>query len=199
MSTPRYQVKSSSRRKLGRRKIAMQKIEKETNLLVTFSKRRSGVFKKASELCTLTGAEDGVVVFSPNNISGGDQWREGRNLAWIRQYELDHLARLEAEIAVEKARDEKLLRMRENMIPSGMEGLSYEQLNWLRGVVTTFGNDMESLMKNMTGGMPVATRPAPNIGTDHLYEVGSSSMIPYDQSSRPNGSGSNHNDDGGGL
>jgi len=32
---------------------------------VTFSKRRSGLFKKASELCTLCGADVALVVFSP--------------------------------------------------------------------------------------------------------------------------------------
>ncbi|KAJ7946209.1 Agamous-like MADS-box protein [Quillaja saponaria] len=51
----------------GRRKIKMEKMKKESNLQVTFSKRRSGLFKKASELSTLCGAEVGVVVFSPGN------------------------------------------------------------------------------------------------------------------------------------
>ncbi|KEH43978.1 putative transcription factor MADS-type1 family [Medicago truncatula] len=37
----------------------------ESNLQVTFSKRRSGLFKKASELCTICGADVALVVFSP--------------------------------------------------------------------------------------------------------------------------------------
>ncbi|XP_051120965.1 agamous-like MADS-box protein AGL29 [Andrographis paniculata] len=219
MSTPRDQAESSSRRKLGRRKIPMQKIENESNLIVTFSKRKSGVFKKASELGTLTGAEAGIVVFSPGgkahsfgnpsinsisnkflapeNISGGDQWREGQDMAWIRQYELNHLARLEVEIAAEKARGEQQAKMRENMIPLGMEGLSYEQLNWLRGAVTTFGSGVKSWVKNMTSGMPVGTRPVPNVGMYHPSGVGSTSMTPYDQSSSPSGSGRNNNGNGG--
>lgn len=49
----------------GRQKIQMMKMEKESNLMVTFSKRRSGLFKKASELCILCGAEIAIVVFSP--------------------------------------------------------------------------------------------------------------------------------------
>uniref|UniRef100_A0A7N0UDR5 MADS-box domain-containing protein n=1 Tax=Kalanchoe fedtschenkoi TaxID=63787 RepID=A0A7N0UDR5_KALFE len=49
----------------GRRKIRMAKMEKESNLLVTFSKRRSGLFKKASELCTLCGVQIAIIVFSP--------------------------------------------------------------------------------------------------------------------------------------
>ena len=33
---------------------------------MTFSKRRSGLFKKGSELCTLCGADAALVVFSPS-------------------------------------------------------------------------------------------------------------------------------------
>ncbi|XVE59987.1 hypothetical protein DITRI_Ditri05aG0090500 [Diplodiscus trichospermus] len=49
----------------GRQKIVMKKIAKKNNLQVTFSKRRAGVFKKASELCTLCGADVAIIVFSP--------------------------------------------------------------------------------------------------------------------------------------
>ncbi|XP_019169980.1 PREDICTED: agamous-like MADS-box protein AGL62 [Ipomoea nil] len=49
----------------GRQKIEMTRMSKESNLLVTFSKRRSGLFKKASELSTLCGVEIAIIVFSP--------------------------------------------------------------------------------------------------------------------------------------
>lgn len=49
----------------GRQKIEMMKMKNESNLQVTFSKRRSGLFKKVSELCTLCGAEIAIIVFSP--------------------------------------------------------------------------------------------------------------------------------------
>lgn len=49
----------------GRRKIEITKIEKKSHLQVTFSKRRAGLFKKASELCTLCGVEVAIIVFSP--------------------------------------------------------------------------------------------------------------------------------------
>ncbi|KAL3515392.1 hypothetical protein ACH5RR_022294 [Cinchona calisaya] len=49
----------------GRQKLPIAKMEKKSNLQVTFSRRRNGLFKKASELCTLTGAEVALVVFSP--------------------------------------------------------------------------------------------------------------------------------------
>ncbi|CAN0907765.1 Agamous-like MADS-box protein AGL62 [Linum grandiflorum] len=45
----------------------MVRIANDSNRMVTFSKRRSGVFKKASELSTLCDAEVGIVVFSPGN------------------------------------------------------------------------------------------------------------------------------------
>ncbi|XP_034217574.1 agamous-like MADS-box protein AGL29 [Prunus dulcis] len=54
------------RKTKGRQKIEMKRIENQDDRLVTFSKRRSGVYKKASELATLCGAEVGVVVFSPS-------------------------------------------------------------------------------------------------------------------------------------
>ncbi|XP_071705956.1 agamous-like MADS-box protein AGL61 [Rutidosis leptorrhynchoides] len=50
---------------LGRQKIKIAKIQTKNHLQVTFSKRRSGLFKKASELCTLCGVEIAIVVFSP--------------------------------------------------------------------------------------------------------------------------------------
>ncbi|KAL3522361.1 hypothetical protein ACH5RR_015195 [Cinchona calisaya] len=49
----------------GRRKIEIKKIEKKSNLQVTFSKRRKGLFKKAAELSVLSGADVGVIVQSP--------------------------------------------------------------------------------------------------------------------------------------
>ncbi|XP_047331949.1 agamous-like MADS-box protein AGL62 [Impatiens glandulifera] len=49
----------------GRQKITMAKMQNESNLQVTFSKRRIGLFKKSSELTTLCGAEMLLIVFSP--------------------------------------------------------------------------------------------------------------------------------------
>ncbi|KAK9266469.1 hypothetical protein L1049_001533 [Liquidambar formosana] len=54
-----------ARKSKGRQKVEMAKMAKESNLQVTFSKRRAGLFKKASELCTLCGAEIAIIVFSP--------------------------------------------------------------------------------------------------------------------------------------
>ncbi|XP_047312547.1 agamous-like MADS-box protein AGL62 [Impatiens glandulifera] len=45
----------------------MAKMKNESNLKVTFCKRKSGLFKKFSELITLCGAEVLLLVFSPTN------------------------------------------------------------------------------------------------------------------------------------
>ncbi|RVW69858.1 Agamous-like MADS-box protein AGL62 [Vitis vinifera] len=50
---------------MRRQKIEIKKIEKKRSLEVTFSKRRTGLFKKASELCFLCSVEAAVIVFSP--------------------------------------------------------------------------------------------------------------------------------------
>ncbi|KAG6760963.1 hypothetical protein POTOM_034151 [Populus tomentosa] len=49
----------------GRQKVEMKRIVNEDDRLVTFSKRRSGIYKKLSELITLTGTEVAFLVFSP--------------------------------------------------------------------------------------------------------------------------------------
>ncbi|KAI3511761.1 hypothetical protein L1887_18919 [Cichorium endivia] len=49
----------------GRQKIEMKKIEETNRRQVAFSKRRTGLFKKASEICVLTGAEIAILVSSP--------------------------------------------------------------------------------------------------------------------------------------
>ncbi|KAL5775755.1 hypothetical protein ACOSP7_013312 [Xanthoceras sorbifolium] len=56
----------SSKKTRGKQKISIKRIENEDDKMITFSKRRSGIYKKASELVTLTGAEVGVMMFSPS-------------------------------------------------------------------------------------------------------------------------------------
>ncbi|KAH6804520.1 hypothetical protein C2S51_032767 [Perilla frutescens var. frutescens] len=57
----------AARQTRGRQKIPMRLIENQDDLYASFSKRRIGVFKKASELSTLCGADVAVVVFSPTD------------------------------------------------------------------------------------------------------------------------------------
>lgn len=48
----------------GRRKIPIEKIADKAKKQVTFSKRRKGIFNKASELCSLCNAKIAVITFS---------------------------------------------------------------------------------------------------------------------------------------
>ncbi|XP_011082026.1 proline-rich extensin-like protein EPR1 isoform X2 [Sesamum indicum] len=45
----------------------MRLIESQDDLYATFSKRRLGLYKKASELSTLCGVDIGIIIFSPTN------------------------------------------------------------------------------------------------------------------------------------
>lgn len=49
---------------MGRRKLEIKKIEDKNSRQVTFSKRRSGLMKKAKELSVLCDVEVAVVIFS---------------------------------------------------------------------------------------------------------------------------------------
>ncbi|XP_031108546.1 agamous-like MADS-box protein AGL61 [Ipomoea triloba] len=50
----------------GQHRVPLARIENEVHGLVTFSKRRTILFKKASEMSTLCGTEIAMVVFSPS-------------------------------------------------------------------------------------------------------------------------------------
>ncbi|XP_074555620.1 agamous-like MADS-box protein AGL29 [Curcuma longa] len=49
----------------GRRKIEMKKIQSEDARHVCFSKRKAGIFAKASDISTLCGVDVGIVMYSP--------------------------------------------------------------------------------------------------------------------------------------
>ncbi|RHN79279.1 putative transcription factor MADS-type1 family [Medicago truncatula] len=52
---------------MGRRKIKIERVKDSNTRQVTFSKRRTDLFKKANELSILCGAEVAIVVFSPGD------------------------------------------------------------------------------------------------------------------------------------
>ncbi|XP_040367991.1 agamous-like MADS-box protein AGL11 isoform X2 [Rosa chinensis] len=51
---------------MGRRKVELKRIESSISRQVTFSKRRTGILKKAFELSVLCDAEVALIVFSPS-------------------------------------------------------------------------------------------------------------------------------------
>ncbi|CAI0418886.1 unnamed protein product [Linum tenue] len=51
----------------GRQKIEIKKVENDPHRHVTFSKRKNGLFKKATELSTLCGSQLAVILFSQHH------------------------------------------------------------------------------------------------------------------------------------
>lgn len=49
---------------MGRGRVQLKRIENKTNRQVTFSKRRSGLFKKAHEISVLCDVELALIIFS---------------------------------------------------------------------------------------------------------------------------------------
>ncbi|KAL7236298.1 hypothetical protein ACSBR1_019549 [Camellia fascicularis] len=72
------------RKSKGHQKITMTKMENESNLQVTFSKRRSGLFKKASELSILCGAEVGIMALLDVEKQRGTALDQLRMVAGLR-------------------------------------------------------------------------------------------------------------------
>ncbi|KAL2941934.1 Agamous-like MADS-box protein AGL62 [Bienertia sinuspersici] len=58
------EVHEKQKKRSGKRKIEKKRIANKTSRQVAFSKRKSGVFKKAAELCSLCGTEVAVIAFS---------------------------------------------------------------------------------------------------------------------------------------
>ncbi|KHN35924.1 Agamous-like MADS-box protein AGL62, partial [Glycine soja] len=113
------------------KKIEIKKMSNKRNLQVTFSKRRTGIFKKASELTTLCGMNLAVIMSSPGNrvFSFGSPSVDSviqhytaqgpppllnleLNEASIDEHELHvHLNNLSDQIAAEKKHKKDLNRM----------------------------------------------------------------------------------------
>ncbi|KAL3838488.1 hypothetical protein ACJIZ3_023079 [Penstemon smallii] len=53
----------TNRQSRGRQRIPMKRIENRDSLHASFSKRRLGIYKKVSELCTLCGVDIGLIIF----------------------------------------------------------------------------------------------------------------------------------------
>ncbi|KAJ4851201.1 Agamous-like MADS-box protein agl62 [Turnera subulata] len=151
------------RKSKGRQKLEMVKIPNESNLMVTFSKRRSGLFKKASELATLCGAEVGIIVFSPGkkafsfghpsvenvvdrfltgnlpHTSGAMQLIEAHRGARVRELNMQ-LTQVLHELEMEKKRGEELNRIKKAVQKRGwwespVEELDQPQLEQLKGAL----------------------------------------------------------------
>lgn len=165
-NNPNPSRSNNQRKGKGRQKLSMEKIENEKNLQVTFSKRRAGIFKKASELSTLCGAESAVVVFSPGEKSHSYGHPSVETIAnrflntnigpppptnplLASHHEASNrllnqeLVRLEELLAREKQRKREL----DDTFQPRIEEMNFEELKWLQNSVLGFKSIFESRLK----------------------------------------------------
>ncbi|KAL0357312.1 UNVERIFIED_CONTAM: Agamous-like MADS-box protein [Sesamum calycinum] len=174
----------------------MVKIETETNLQVTFSKRRAGLFKKASELSTLCGAEIALLVFSPGNkahsfghpsmeaiskrflvqnkspVSDAEKLLEAHHKANINQHIVE-LNQIENRLELEQKRAIELDQVRKDgqsqqWYPPAINKLDYQQLDRLKAVLLHFNQKLETKVEKATHSMTLGPpRTTLNLGTMH--------------------------------
>ncbi|XP_042006054.1 myocyte-specific enhancer factor 2-like [Salvia splendens] len=134
----------------GRQKIEMAKIENDTNLQVTFSKRRAGVFKKASELSTLCGAECALVVYSP----GDKPHSFGHPSVEVVTTRPPNRSANREVVAVETQVDQAKQRRKElDGLPPvlQLESLNYQQLDQLRNSVLMYKQGVQAQFSGGAG------------------------------------------------
>ncbi|XP_057975982.1 agamous-like MADS-box protein AGL62 [Malania oleifera] len=181
------------RKSKGRQKVPMAKMTSDSNLQVTFSKRRAGLFKKASELCTLCGAEIAIIVFSPGNkafsfghpsvesimdrfvncappsaVAGGTfQLVEAHRNASVRELNVQ-LTQVQNQLEAEKKRAEALGEARKATQhcwwEAPVEELNLRQLEQLKGALEEVKRNAAKQVDRMS--VDAATKPpvqAPNV------------------------------------
>ncbi|KAL3620758.1 hypothetical protein CASFOL_035670 [Castilleja foliolosa] len=195
---------SQPKRNQGRRKVTIEKIKNETNLQVTFSKRRTGLFKKASELCILTDAEVGLVVFSPSNkahsfghpnietitdrflaskppkanVDGSNHVQQSSTR---ENQDIKYLTMLEKQLEAEKRKKKELDQVQTSV---AIEKLNLQQLEVLREKIMNFGKNLRMRMKD-AAKPPMVPYNIGHVGTYGMVRYGmvhhDGDVIPYDE------------------
>ncbi|XVE67409.1 hypothetical protein DITRI_Ditri08aG0158300 [Diplodiscus trichospermus] len=198
---------------LGHQKLEMVKMKKACNLQVSFSKRRSGLFKKASELCTLCGAQVGIVVFSPagkkvfsfghpgietiidcylNNKPSEPTatLMEAHRNANVHELNLQ-LTELMSQLEDEKSRGEKLKQLRkasQNWWESPIDELRLPQLLQLKSALEEMkinvAKQAEKLVFQSQNSQQFSMGPSSSGGT--LFHNYNANMMPQRYSIAPN-------------
>ncbi|KAK4721113.1 hypothetical protein R3W88_011346 [Solanum pinnatisectum] len=118
---------------MGRGKVELKKIEKTSNRLVTFLKRRQGLIKKPNELAILCDVDVGVIVYSHNGklyeyakprYNTISKFNSEPALVETVATKVTELDNLKEEIAV-------LHRMQSGLLAKNLDGLSFTKLQQL--------------------------------------------------------------------
>ncbi|PRQ16957.1 putative transcription factor MADS-MIKC family [Rosa chinensis] len=102
---------------MGRRKVELKRIESSISRQVTFSKRRTGILKKAFELSVLCDAEVALIVFSPSGKLyqyASHENLAGAELSMLGMQELKQLER-QLKTGVQRIRSEMTRITSENI------------------------------------------------------------------------------------
>lgn len=128
-----------------RGKTQVRRIENETSRLVTFSKRRNGLLKKAFELSVLCDAEVGLIVFSPRGklyefSSTSMQKTIDRYMAHMRDATItdkrateEDLQQLQSEARSMAEKIELAESQRRKLLGENLESCSVEELRGIEG------------------------------------------------------------------
>lgn len=124
---------------MGRGKIEIKRIENSTNRQVTYSKRRTGIMKKAEELTILCDAQVSLLMFSTTGklheyISPSitqkefyDKYQKNSGVSlWDAQYE-----KMQDTLRKHKETNSRLRREIRQRHGEDLEGLNFEQLRGL--------------------------------------------------------------------
>ncbi|XP_019434808.1 PREDICTED: agamous-like MADS-box protein AGL23 [Lupinus angustifolius] len=174
---------SNPKKNKGRslRRIKMKIIAKDSNLQVTFSKCRTGLFKKASELCTLCDAKVALVVFSPTNkaFSFGDpsidvvvdryqmrdqslnlgnmQYLEAHRNANVQELN-DKINRINEDVEIDKKCSEELAKQRKEAQERFWQNIAEGAAT---AVIATTGTAIPPPPHFFTGGASSSNNPLP--------------------------------------
>ncbi|XP_021274640.1 agamous-like MADS-box protein AGL62 [Herrania umbratica] len=163
----------------GRRRTQMWMIPGADARQVAFSKRRSGLFKKARELCTLCAVETALVVFSPGgkafsfghpgvdtimnrlpNLSKPDleaiQCTEAEYEASLRELNKEY-SDITEKLNAEKLRGERLKQMRmesqsqgQSLVERPVDELNLEELLTLKSMLEEFKVKLRKRMQELS-------------------------------------------------
>jgi hypothetical protein len=153
----------------------MEMVQDMNTRQVTFSKRRTGLFKKASELATLCNAELGIVVFSPggkpfsygkpnldsvaerfmreyDDSDSGDEEKSGNYRPKLKRLS-ERLDLLNQEVEAEKERgeksQEKLESAGDERFKESIETLTLDELNEYKDRLQTVHGRIEGQVNHL--------------------------------------------------
>ena len=136
----------------GRQKIEMTKILDEKSLAVTFSKRHSGLFSKANELCTLCGVQLAIIMFSPTKkpFSYGNPSVEAIIYRYLEPFRPSSLSASQFMEAYHNANTQELSRQLTNMIAQlEAEKKTGEELDMIKKAKQEHGNRRDALRQTV--------------------------------------------------